>query len=147
MCAGPTDPAVQYGAYADFSFTNGLISKTLQSSINTVCMTGVVQLLGLVPLVQTINVVLGVSLQIYPLCSFGINACNSLKWDFVCSIALIICQVFWLKFLLLACVMAMIFLQNAKAHSSIAGTGPCRQSYPGGRREFQCVRHPQAMHW
>lgn len=33
---GLTNPAIQYGSYADFSFANGLISKGLQSTVNTV---------------------------------------------------------------------------------------------------------------
>ena len=33
---GLTNPAIQYGSYADFSFANGLISKGLQSTINAV---------------------------------------------------------------------------------------------------------------
>ncbi|EIE20942.1 peptidase S10, serine carboxypeptidase [Coccomyxa subellipsoidea C-169] len=61
---GLTNPAIQYGSYADFSFANGLISKNVQSTLNA----------------------------IYPICRFGINACNTLGWDFVCSIALIFCQ-------------------------------------------------------
>ena len=92
VCVTPTDPAVQYGSYADFSFTNGLISKTLQSSINTVRAGKICQEVGLLPFMQYITFS-WVSPQIYPLCSFGINACNSLKWDIVCSIALIVCQV------------------------------------------------------
>jgi len=30
--------------------------------------------------------------QIYPVCRIGINLCNSLKLDFVCEVALLICQ-------------------------------------------------------
>ena len=30
--------------------------------------------------------------QVYPFCKFGINLCNFLKWDIVCSFALNICQ-------------------------------------------------------
>ncbi|BDA42498.1 Serine carboxypeptidase 3 [Coccomyxa sp. Obi] len=61
---GLTNPAVQYGSYADFSFANGLISKNMQSTLNA----------------------------LYPICKFGINACNTLGWDIVCDIALIFCQ-------------------------------------------------------
>ena len=33
---GLTNPAIQYGSYADFSFANGLISKNMQSTLNAV---------------------------------------------------------------------------------------------------------------
>ena len=33
---GLTNPQLQYGSYADFSFANGLISKSLQRTINAV---------------------------------------------------------------------------------------------------------------
>jgi len=33
---GLTNPAIQYGSYADFSFANGLISKSVASTINAV---------------------------------------------------------------------------------------------------------------
>ena len=31
-------------------------------------------------------------MQIYPVCRLGVNLCNSLKVDFVCELALLICQ-------------------------------------------------------
>ena len=37
---GLTNPAIQYGSYADFSFANGLISKNVQSTLNAVSWPG-----------------------------------------------------------------------------------------------------------
>jgi carboxypeptidase C (cathepsin A) len=37
---GLTDPAIQYGSYADFAFANGLISRNLQNTINAVSCLG-----------------------------------------------------------------------------------------------------------
>jgi hypothetical protein len=34
-----------------------------------------------------------VAVQVYPICKFTVDACNSLGWDFVCSIALTLCTV------------------------------------------------------
>jgi hypothetical protein len=46
---GLTDPAIQFGAYADYAYHNKLISKTVQTAVNA----------G------------------YPACKAAINACNS----------------------------------------------------------------------
>lgn len=99
---GLTNPAIQYGSYADFSFANGLISKNVQSTLNAVSWPGHQCFLrtqqnsfdayNLSAVIFWCSKVSS-GVQIYPICRFGINACNTLGWDFVCSIALIFCQV------------------------------------------------------
>jgi carboxypeptidase C (cathepsin A) len=67
---GLTDPAIQYGAYADYAYQNKLISKTVQTAVNTA----------------------------YPTCKAAINACNSHpKWHGECLAAHAFCQVWVLR--------------------------------------------------
>ena len=62
---GLTDPAVQYGAYADFAAFKGLIGPKTRSVIRS----------------------------IFPWCKFGINLCNGpLGFGIVCELALSFCQ-------------------------------------------------------
>jgi serine carboxypeptidase-like clade IV len=65
-CAGNglTDPAIQYGAYADFAYENGLIGEAVHKSVNAA----------------------------YPSCKYGIAACNEHKWPTICKAALAYCQ-------------------------------------------------------
>lgn len=61
---GLTEPAIQYGAYADFARDNGLISNEVRAGIR----------------------------RIYPWCKFGIDLCQGpLGFDWVCSLALSFC--------------------------------------------------------
>lgn len=62
---GLTDPAIQYGAYADYALKNGLIPKAVHSAVKAV----------------------------YPACKFGINACNALDNAVICRLALQFCQI------------------------------------------------------
>lgn len=48
---GLTDPALQYGAYADFAYDHGLIGKTMHSFVQAV----------------------------YPICKLGANVCATYK--------------------------------------------------------------------
>lgn len=63
---GLTDPAIQYGAYADFALENGLVSQSTRDNIK----------------------------RFLPVCTFGINACNNwpILGPFVCPLALQFCQ-------------------------------------------------------
>ena len=62
---GLTDPAVQYGAYADYAASKGLINSATRAAIRS----------------------------IFPWCRFGINLCNGpLGFDIVCGLALSFCQ-------------------------------------------------------
>jgi len=62
---GLTDPAIQYGAYADYAAAKGLIGPKTRSAIRS----------------------------IYPWCKFGIDLCNGpLGFDLVCGLALSFCQ-------------------------------------------------------
>eukprot|EP00798_Chlamydomonas_sp_ICE-L_P017887 gene17887-24279_t len=61
---GLTNPAIQYGAYADFAAENKLISDILKYEINF----------------------------FYPLCRWGANLCDSTQSDFICYLSLMLCQ-------------------------------------------------------
>ncbi|KAK9848936.1 hypothetical protein WJX84_006787 [Apatococcus fuscideae] len=61
---GLTDPAIQYGAYADYALHNGLIGSAARNGIKAV----------------------------YPICQLATNLCNSLNLDVVCLLALQFCQ-------------------------------------------------------
>ncbi|KAK9803587.1 hypothetical protein WJX72_002534 [[Myrmecia] bisecta] len=61
---GLTDPAIQYGAYADYALLNKVIGKGLHDQINMVA----------------------------PLCRWGINLCNSVGITAICYVALLFCQ-------------------------------------------------------
>lgn len=63
---GLTDPAIQYGAYADYAFHNKLISKAVRTAVNVA----------------------------YPPCRVAINQCNAHpKWHGECLAAHAYCQV------------------------------------------------------
>lgn len=61
---GLTDPAVQYGAYADFALDNKLIGQAVHDRV----------------------------MAMYPLCKTGIATCNGHDWSTVCKAALAYCQ-------------------------------------------------------
>jgi carboxypeptidase C (cathepsin A) len=65
-CAGNglTDPAVQYGAYGDFAYQNGLIDKNVHARIAAA----------------------------YPACKYGIEQCNGHDWALACKAALAYCE-------------------------------------------------------
>lgn len=62
---GLTDPAIQYGAYADFALLNNLVPKPVHDAMKLV----------------------------YPVCKFGINTCNALDNSFICRAALQFCTI------------------------------------------------------
>ena len=61
---GLTDPAIQYGAYADFALDNQLISEAVHDRVNLA----------------------------FPACRYGIEQCNGHGWSMVCKAALTYCQ-------------------------------------------------------
>eukprot|EP00892_Ulva_mutabilis_P009381 jgi/Ulvmu1/6815/UM031_0019.1 len=61
---GLTDPAIQYGAYADFVYQNDLISEKERDAIQAY----------------------------YPYCKWGIEFCNNHPWPFTCKGALTFCE-------------------------------------------------------
>jgi carboxypeptidase C (cathepsin A) len=67
VCAGNglTDPAVQYGAYGDFAYENGLINKNVHDRIAAA----------------------------YPTCKYLIDQCNGHDWALTCKAALAYCEV------------------------------------------------------
>ena len=62
---GLTDPAIQYGAYADFAYSVGLISNSTRSNI----------------------------LSLYPACKLALEACDGFGFDVECILAVEFCQV------------------------------------------------------
>jgi serine carboxypeptidase-like clade IV len=63
---GLTDPAIQYSAYADYAYSNKLISKAVQVAVNAA----------------------------YPPCRLGIQQCNKHPdWSGACMAAQAYCQV------------------------------------------------------
>lgn len=61
---GLTDPAIQFGAYADYAAQAGLISPQLQARLNSV----------------------------YPLCRAAVGICNGLQWRVECRAGLQFCM-------------------------------------------------------
>lgn len=97
---GLTDPAIQYGAYADFSLENGLIDEVdsraggrnfpLSPPLHFLCSTSLLQLVTLGWLLQdTYNNVQ----WYYPSCKSAIEVCNKQGWAAECRLAVTFCQV------------------------------------------------------